>query len=82
MVPIATLAAQCMANACAEDQIPVVLYLELSNAKIADAIAEATGTHTAMLHSCHNISKDEVAAGVTYLSLMKQNLEVLKGALQ
>jgi len=65
-----------------EDQISVVLHLELSNGKIADAIAEATGTRTAMLHSCHNISKDEVAEGVTYLSLMKQNLEVLKGALQ
>lgn len=65
-----------------EEQIPVVLYLELSNHKIADAIAETTGTSTAMLHSCHNISKDEVTAGVTYLSLMEQNLEVLKGALQ
>lgn len=65
-----------------EDQIPVVLYLELSNHKIADAIAETTGTRTAMLHSCHNISKDEVEEGVSYLSLMKQNLEVLKGALQ
>ncbi len=65
-----------------EDQIPVVLYLELSNHKIADAIAEATGVETAMLHSCHNVSKDEVEEGVTYLSLMKQNLEVLKGALQ
>lgn len=65
-----------------EDQIPVVLYLELSNHKIADAIGESTGTQTAMLHSCHNISRDEVAKGVTYLSLMEQNLEVLKGALQ
>lgn len=65
-----------------EDQIPVVLYLELSNHKIADAIAESTGAKTAMLHSCHNISKDEVKEGVTYVSLMKQNLEVLKGALQ
>ncbi|MDD2971403.1 MAG: metal ABC transporter substrate-binding protein [Lachnospiraceae bacterium] len=71
-----------LTNKVKEDKIPVVLYLELSNHKIADAIAEATGTRTEMLHSCHNISKDEVEAGVTYLSLMKQNLEVLKGALQ
>lgn len=65
-----------------QDNIPVILYLELSNHKIADAIAEATGVQTAMLHSCHNISKDEVEQGATYLSLMQQNLEVLKGALQ
>lgn len=71
-----------LTNKVREDKIPVVLYLELSNHKIADAIAEATGTKTAMLHSCHNISKDEVGQGVTYLSLMRQNLEVLKGALQ
>ncbi|MEG1848722.1 MAG: metal ABC transporter substrate-binding protein [Lachnospiraceae bacterium] len=64
-----------------EDKIPLVLYLELSNHTIADAIAESTGTQTAMLHSCHNISAKEAEAGVTYLSLMQQNLEVLKGAL-
>lgn len=35
-----------------EEHIPVVFYLELSNAKVADAIAEVTGARTAMLHSC------------------------------
>lgn len=65
-----------------EDKIPVILYLELSNHKIADAISEATGIQTAMLHSCHNISADEAKSGVTYVSLMRQNLEVLKGALR
>ena len=38
VVPIATLAAQCMANACAEDQIPVV-YAAISD----PAAAELTG---------------------------------------
>lgn len=71
-----------LSNKVKEDKIPVVLYLELSNHKIADAIAESTGVRTAMLHSCHNISKDEVEDGVSYISLMEQNLEVLKGALQ
>ena len=35
VVPIATLAAQCMANACAEDQIPVV-YAAISDPAAAD----------------------------------------------
>ena len=35
----------------------------------------------AMLHSCHNVSKDELAAGATYLSLMEQNAENLKRGL-
>lgn len=63
------------------DGIPLVLYLELSNGKIADAIAEAAGVGTAMLHSCHNVSADEVKEGATYMGLMEQNLEVLKEAL-
>ena len=38
VVPIATLAAQCMANACAEDQIPVV-YAAISDPAAADLLS-------------------------------------------
>ena len=31
-----------------------------------------------LLHSCHNVSKEDFNNGVTYLSLMKQNVENLK----
>ena len=64
-----------------QEHIPVVFYLELSNAKVADAIAEATGTRTAMLHSCHTLTREEMQRGENYLSLMRQNLEQLKLAL-
>ena len=64
-----------------EDDIPLILYLELSNHKVADIIAEITGVETAMLHSCHNVTKEELEAGITYVQLMKNNLEVLKEAL-
>lgn len=33
------------------------------------------------LHSCHNLTRDEMAAGETCLSLMKKNLEALREAL-
>ncbi len=65
-----------------QEQIPVVLYLELSNARIADAIAESTGAETAMLHSCHTLTRSEAERGETYLSLMRRNLEVLRRALE
>ena len=42
---------------------PVVFYLELSNAKVADAIAEVTGARTAMLHSCHTLTREEMQRG-------------------
>ena len=60
--------------------IPAVLYIEFSNHKIADSIAEATGARTLLLHSCHNVTKDEMQS-VSYLSLMQQNVETLRQAL-
>ena len=62
-------------------RLPAVLYLEMSSRKIADAICEATGAVPLLFHSCHNVSKDELESGQTYLSLMRKNLETLKTAL-
>ena len=49
VVPIATLAAQCMANACAEDRIPVV-YAAISDPAAADltGLDYVTGTSDAL----------------------------------
>ncbi len=63
------------------EQIPLVLRLELSNGRVADAVAEAAGAQTAMLHSCHTLTAREAERGETYLSLMRQNLAVLERAL-
>ena len=64
-----------------EHQIPIVFYIEFSNQKIANAIAEATGAKTREIHSAHNVSKQDFESGVTYYDLMKKNLIVLKEAL-
>jgi zinc transport system substrate-binding protein len=61
-----------------EEHISTIFYIEFSNHKIADSIAEATNTKTALFHTCHNVSKEELENGATYLSLMKQNLATLK----
>lgn len=68
-------------NKVKEDNIPVVLYLELSTGNIADTICEATGAQKLQFNACHNISKDDFEAGIGYLDLMKQNIDVLKTAL-
>jgi len=60
------------------EKIPAVWYIEFSNHLVADSIAEATGTETAMFHTCHNVSKAELEAGATYVSLMRENLERLR----
>lgn len=64
-----------------EQRIPVVLYIEFSNQKMADTLCEATGAEKRLFHSCHNLTKEELDRNETYLSLMTNNLAVLKEAL-
>ena len=65
-----------------EENIPVVLYIELSTGKTAKAIAEETGATEMQIQTLHNISKEDFNNGETYVSLMTRNLDVLKKALQ
>lgn len=68
-------------NKTREERLPTVYYIEYSARKIADTIAEETGAEPLLFHSCHTVSKDDFNSGVTYLSLMEQNLENLKRGL-
>ena len=61
-----------------EARLPTVWYIEFSNHLVADSIAEAAGVETARFHACHNVSKADLEAGATYLSLMRANLEALR----
>lgn len=64
-----------------EDAIPVVFSIELSNVKIADTICETTDAQKLTLHSCHNVSQEQMTSGATYLSIMEENIENLRAAL-
>ncbi|MDR2792201.1 MAG: metal ABC transporter substrate-binding protein [Treponema sp.] len=64
------------------ENIPVIFHIELSNEKMADAIAEETGAKKRLLHAAHNISKRDFDVGVTYLDLMTRNVDTLREALQ
>ncbi|MEE3449392.1 MAG: metal ABC transporter substrate-binding protein [Acutalibacteraceae bacterium] len=64
-----------------EESIPVVFYIEMSNGKVAETIAESTGAETMRFHSCHNVTMDEYVNNTTYIDLMKQNAEALEKAL-
>ncbi len=61
-----------------EEGLPAVWYIEFSNHLVADGIAEAAGVETAQFHTCHNVSRADLEAGATYLSLMRANLEALR----
>ena len=64
-----------------EKNIKVVYYLEFSSQKVADALCNETGAEKLMLHSCHNVSAEDLNNGETYISLMTKNLEALKRVL-
>lgn len=68
-------------NKVKEDKIPVVFHIELSKGKIANAIAKETGVKVLEFKTAHNISQKDFDAGVTYVDIMKDNIKVLKEAL-
>lgn len=64
------------------ENIPVIYYAEIENPKVAESISAETGAKLLLFHSCHNVTKEELASGATYLSLMKQNAKNLKEGLE
>lgn len=59
-----------------------VFYEELVDPKVANMIAEEIDGKTLLLHSCHNVSKEDLEKGVTYVDLMNQNAENLMKGLE
>lgn len=64
-----------------EEQIPYIFHIEFSNEKLADLIAEETGAQKLLFHTAHNVSKTELQEGISYLSIMRNNVESLKWGL-
>ena len=64
-----------------KDKIPAVLYMEFSNQKMADVICEDTGCKKLPFYSAHSVSAEQFEQGVSYLDLMRINLNSLKEAL-
>lgn len=63
------------------DSIPVVYMLELSTGQIARTVASATGAQILTLHSAQNVTLEEFAAGETYVSIMRKNIDALSKGL-
>ncbi len=63
--------------------LPVILVTENSTGDIADAVSEGSQNEPAIrtLDSIQSVTAEIAADGVTYLSIMERNLDVLKEAL-
>jgi zinc transport system substrate-binding protein len=67
-------------------QLPAIFTIDGSNGKIAHAILEASKkskeTPVLVLNSMQSVTDEQIKAGVDYLSIMRDNLEVLKKAIK
>lgn len=73
-----------LAKKVEEEKLPCILTIDGSNETIARAIAENVNgsVNIQRLNSLQAINKKQIAQGVTYISVMEQNLKVLKNALE
>lgn len=65
-----------------ETQSRVIFHEELVEPRVARIIAEATGARMLLLHGAHNVSREELRGGATYLSIMEGNLARLREGLR
>jgi zinc transport system substrate-binding protein len=71
-----------MSRLLKKQKIKYLFYEELIEPRIAETIAKETGVGLIMLHGAHNISRDDLQAGVTFTALMERNYEALRRGLQ
>lgn len=60
----------------------VILKIELTSDKLAQAIADEVGARVMTLNAAHNISQKDFDKGLTYADIMEENIDVLREALR
>jgi len=55
---------------------------ELLSPRLTETLAQEAGVGVLMLHGAHNLSRDDLARGVTFIDLMDLNLEQLQKGLK
>lgn len=61
--------------------LPCIITIENSSAGIADAISDKTGAKILTMNSCQSVTAKHIENGLTYLSAMEDNLQVISEAL-
>lgn len=64
-----------------EHKVKIIFFETLVSSKVSDTIAQEVGAKTAVLNPIEGLTADEVKAGKDYISVMRENLEALKLAL-
>jgi zinc transport system substrate-binding protein len=62
--------------------VKYLFYEELVSPKVAEVISKETGAKLLLLHGAHNVTREDLAQGVTFIFLMEQNLRNLMTGLE
>lgn len=65
-----------------KNNVKVIFFEELVSPKVAETIANEVGAQTAVLNPLEGLVEEDIQAGKDYFSVMRENLEALKNALQ
>lgn len=65
-----------------EEKLHVVFKVDFSNGKIAETVTENTDSKILTLNSCHTVSAKDFENNITYLDLMRKNLDNIGEALK
>jgi zinc transport system substrate-binding protein len=71
-----------MVRTIREQKAKYVFYEELLQPRVAETLARETGVGLLPLNGGHNVSAEEMKKGVTFISLLEQDLENLRVGLQ
>jgi zinc transport system substrate-binding protein len=65
-----------------KQNVHYIFYEELITPRVAEVIAKETGAQLLKLNGAHNVTKEELTKGTTFLDLMEENLRNLKKGLE
>ena len=61
--------------------IKYIYYEELITPRVAEVVSKETGAALLKIHGAHNVSKEEMDKGITFLGIMEDNLKSLQKGL-
>ena len=65
-----------------EHDVKVIYFEENASSKVAETLAEETGVTLAVLNPLESLTKKQLDAGESYLTVMRENLAALKTSIQ
>lgn len=71
-----------LSHVAKENDIDVILFETLVSPKLSEALAREVGATTLVLNPLEGLTPDEVAQGMDYISVMRDNLKSLQTALR